>query len=64
MRYDIIVGRFVPDVLTDYNAFILGQVELYDPEDEGAMIPQNTENFPLIDSVSYSRRLEFLASSL
>jgi hypothetical protein len=28
------------------------------------MIPQNTENFPLSDSVSYSRRLELLASSL
>jgi hypothetical protein len=28
------------------------------------MIPQNSENLPLSDSVSYSRRLEFLASSL
>jgi hypothetical protein len=57
-------GTTNPKIKKDYNAFIQGQLELYDPEDEGAMIPQNTENFPLSDSVSYSRRLELLASSL
>jgi hypothetical protein len=64
LQYDAFVGRFVPSVSTDHNAFIQGQVELLDPEDECAMIPQNSENLPLSDSVSYSRRLEFLASSL
>jgi len=65
LHYDSVVGRFVPNVLTDHNAFIQGQVELLDPEDECAMIPQNSENPPpLSDSVSYSRRLEFLESSL
>jgi len=43
----------------DYNAFIQGQVELHDPEDECATIPQNAVNPPLSDSVSYSRRLDF-----